>query len=212
MESCKRIIKEISQSQSESRKSHELLMKVKRSQLLDNKKLHIDFLKAFKNFHETVLENPEFSEIELDRAFLKKELSRMGLKSKVEDFLSLISEGDVLEVYNLEGNQIFRNFDYFLYSSYEVTDLIEGTWDKLFVRDDSVNERIMSEMARVLSSDGLETIALTVPNHILSERYARGLSFEIGFKYAWPLFNRDDEKVAFLVSQRVKSLGLITFQ
>jgi hypothetical protein len=117
-----------------------------------------------------------------------------------------ISEGDILEIYDLNGIQRFRNFEYFLHSSYSLYELITTPWEKLFSREDHYLQIVYSEIANIMASNGETAYSPKVPIHRLREVNGRQFEFKIFYKYGWPLFNDKGDKCGFLVSQKAERI------
>ncbi len=72
--------------------------------------------------------------LEKEISFLKRALKAFNLELSDESILDRLKEGDLFEVYNTEGIQIYRSWSLFEYTSYSLVDLLNYSWDELYDR------------------------------------------------------------------------------
>jgi hypothetical protein len=102
-------------------------------------------------------------EIEFTKRFLAVE----GLFVS-DDIWATLRDGDVIEIYNLDGIQIFRSFSFFKYCSYTLTDILSQEWFNLWDRPRTIIEAMHNNVGRALESS--KSIFKTdVPTHVLRE-------------------------------------------
>ncbi|MCB0366950.1 MAG: hypothetical protein H6624_02560 [Bdellovibrionaceae bacterium] len=74
----------------------------------------------------------------------KMALNSMGL-TPTKEVLSLISDQDVVDVYNCEHQQIFRSFQFFSFCRYSIEELYCRPWPDLIQRKDLDAEKLIFE-------------------------------------------------------------------
>ncbi len=114
-------------------------------------------------------------------------LSELGLQLP-DDFLDHVEQRDVIEIYNSDGIQLYRNFEFFKKCGYTLLDLISQEWFLLYERSSTITEAILSATKNCLLN-GKGTVAYNLPTHILRERYLKsGSVFEMKMKFLSPLW------------------------
>lgn len=108
-----------------------------------------------------------------DRTIVQLEsfLSRHGLKMGDSTFLNGLGERDLVEVYSLNHQQLFRNPEFFRISSYDLETLVFVAWHHLFWRHDSVQAIIIDVLNRVVEERMGCWPSPPIPQHILRECY-----------------------------------------
>lgn len=138
---------------------------------------------------------------QFDLEHVKNFLIRYGLSVGDSEFESKIKDRDVIEAYDLTGNQIFRNLELFRYTSYSLVEIISRHWSELYLRPRLIDEMIMKEWVRVMELDSKEAVPLNVPPHLMKEKSGEGRQVMIRFKYAWLLRNEKGEKTGIMITQ-----------
>jgi len=165
-----------------------------------------------------IVENFSSWEMVLSQLPLKKEISDMDVASEVqmlqkalklyglkspEDNWDFLEKGDIIEIYNLSDQQIYRNFELLKICPYDTLTLVTHEWSVLCDRAQSVTNKISSELQRLAHSDTTERVAFQVPLHVMKCSMSPFQeTFEITFKWGTPLFcEQTGEKTAFLLTQ-----------
>jgi len=79
-------------------------------------------------------------------------LKRSGLRLPNQDeFVDLIAEGDIIEVYDLNLTQIYRSWSVFKVTSYTLADLLVFPFDMLYERPSWILGRLMELVPKALS-------------------------------------------------------------
>lgn len=138
--------------------------------------------------------------------FLTEFLKKSDLRSRDREFETTVKDGDVLEIIDMEGTQIFRNLELFKYTSYSLMDIVGFHWTDLYERPKRIDTKIGEEWMRVMGIDSENAIPLKVPPHVLREKMNERLCVLINFKYAWHLFDSDGNRRAVLISQEAQSI------
>lgn len=94
---------------------------------------------------------------------------KLGLifdKKIIEDF----EIGDIIEIYDAQGIQVYRNLNFFKMTNYSLLDVITHSWSDLWERSSGVTRQI-SKMAEVVSTkDDLKPFSCPVEEHYLIEK------------------------------------------
>lgn len=142
----------------------------------------------------------------LDAQLLAKSLSAMNLEVP-EDFLDSIRPDDIIEVYDLFDNmQIWRNFEFLKFCSYDLLILSHNPLEKLFSRDPVISEGINARVQIALAQD--EAIPWNLPIHWIRERLdQRQRVFEIEPRWLAPVRDcTSGESIGFASTLRARCL------
>lgn len=82
----------------------------------------------------TVFEGAFQSDLHRTKTYFWRAVQHLGLKLQ-DDFMDLIDEGDVLEIYDLKNRQIYRNLEFFTYCPYSLEQVIGVDWTKASKRE-----------------------------------------------------------------------------
>jgi len=124
-------------------------------------------------------------------------LVKLGL-SPGSDFLNRIECGDVVEIYNTEQVQLFRNLEFFDICSYSIEELFCVPWWRLFNRDTAVSTAIIRLVEDLYQRKFPDGISSPLPRHLVVEALSED-QFNIDFfmKYIGPLYQ--NKQIAALV-------------
>jgi hypothetical protein len=167
--------------------------------------------KNIQDYVEIIMETEpdlsnEKSPLETELKCLEGALTRFGLKP-LDDISSYLTKGDVIEIYNKEGVQLYRNFEFFKNCSYSLMDVITNEWFILYERpQQSINA--MFGQAALVVEQGKQTIPWVVPEHIMKERYLNAKrAFKIKCKYISPLTDKTGKSVAVLTTMQAELIS-----
>lgn len=108
----------------------------------------------------------------------------------LSDVFSLITDEDVIEIYDLNHVQVFRSFNFLGAVSYSLDEILTHEWRELYIRDENVTQYMVSTLESVLRSDEPKTVSRLFPRHSLSERFSlRKINAELESKVLSPLFD-----------------------
>lgn len=137
-------------------------------------------------------------EPEVDRSPIKREVARLkwslkcfGLNPLNEDVFNIVTESDVIEVYNLQGIQLYRNMMFFKVCSYSLLDLSINSWDQLYDKPSTIVEATLKIIERLFSS-GDQPIAYNIGTYLQKEKfqYSQSLkTLQVEPKFIVPLVN-----------------------
>lgn len=141
-----------------------------------------------------------------DRVFLWSICKRMHLRP-VSDVLAYVENGDVIEIYDLDHLQIFRNFAFFSLSSYTIEDLLCRPIEHLIARPEDLQGRVFDVALGILSGKLRGTQHLDFGVHAIDEidstRRNRSM---VEHKLFSPLFGKDGAVAALMSTTRVHSI------
>lgn len=135
---------------------------------------------------------------------LSRFLFERRLRMRDDRFPSLIDQGDIVEVYDSRAVQIYRNFAYFKYCPYSLTELLVNDWNTLFQRPTWVIDRLMKIMPALFEKNA-STYEYDLPEYLVSarlHRQAKGMLYKM--KYATPLVDQSGATVAFVTTGTVR--------
>ncbi len=114
------------------------------------------------------------------------------------DIFDKIDREDIIEIWDLEGRQLFRSFHALRYFSYTLEELTKYPFYELFERDLAIEAAYAAEFVRVLKGEVQSTYRLPIPTHLVRERLStRHNVSEITPKYVSPLKDKNGRVVAF---------------
>jgi hypothetical protein len=121
------------------------------------------------------------------RALTWKFLKRMGL-TPTSDIFDRLSDEDCLEIYNMEGDQIFRNLNVFDVVSFSIEDLVSLNWKRIFKRNQKVKLRLLDLVWRFATGHFPATYDCSrIPIHVVEEQAGRHGKIELNMKWISPL-------------------------
>ena len=139
------------------------------------------------------------------RTFVWRAFREFGLTPNASLFDSM-TEDHVVEIYDLNNIQIFRNFRFFEFCSYTLEDVYTRPWTELFIRkDEAQSERLLAFAKKLVASNSRDTFfpdaGLQNTHEADSElRYQVDLEVEASAL----LFNERSEPVALVVCERAQ--------
>ena len=114
------------------------------------------------------------------------------------DIFDKIDKEDIIEIWDLEGRQIFRSFHALRYFSYTIEELTSYPFYELFERSIEIEAAYAAEFVRILKGEVQATYQLQIPPHIVRERISvRKNTSIITPKYVSPLKDKHGRIVAF---------------
>lgn len=123
-----------------------------------------------------------------DREFFRLCMRALHL-SYPTDCLDHIQSGELLEGYNLDRLQIFRNLRFMEYSNYSLLEILSIEWPLLFERAQIITDKMITFCDETLWSKN-RTIPFNVPVHYMRElQTVERQLYEIRFKTISPLFS-----------------------
>lgn len=134
-----------------------------------NADVQLSQLLHFEDYVEACLElQSEGNSLKDSWKLILKCLHKMNLQSP-SHILEKIRDSHIVEIYNKNHIQTFRNLNFFACCSYSLDELMSEPWWKLFRREDEINRQIFYHGSTVLSGDRRETFHPNIPTHLLEE-------------------------------------------
>lgn len=134
-----------------------------------------------------------------DNEFLTLSMRSMNL-SFPRDFIDKMKTGDLVEGYDSERFQVFRNMRFMETSAYSLLEVQSFAWPMLFQRSDQITGRLIQYCDDVLWENNC-TVDLEIPEHIICEiRTSTPQSCAVRFRHMAPLFSGPNRRFGILVS------------
>lgn len=141
-----------------------------------------------------------------EKALLWRFLRRMNY-TPTSDIFDLIADEDYIEVYDIEGLQIYRSLNYFDLVSFTIEDLVTLNWKMDFKRDRTVLLHLLEVTLRIATGTLHKTYSCSkVPVHHVQEMLGQKYLHELGLKYISPL-RVDGKAVAIIASSKARRVG-----
>lgn len=142
-----------------------------------------------------------------DRDFFIISMRSQGLTFP-KDFLDHVGPGELIEGYNMQRFQIFRNLRYMEMINYSLIEVLAYEWPLLYDRSGAITEKIISYCDEVLWAAN-KTIPFDIPNHFIREtRSQQQKYFEIGFNHISPLFSGPNQPAGLIGSFNARTMSL----
>ncbi len=122
-----------------------------------------------------------------DRIIVWRVLQRLKLHPP-SDLMQEIKEGEVIEIYNSDFVQIFRNLRFFEICSYTLDELLSRPLWELVEREEAITNMIVHQASKLLSGAVSGLFRFDVPEHSIYERYGRN-KLTVKLTLGAPLWN-----------------------
>ncbi len=145
--------------------------------------------------------NQNQTDVREEVACLKASLKGLGLKAGDED-LNFIDQGDIVEVYGIDGKQQYRNFEFIKSCPYDLLMVHTHEWFVLYERSPETNDQINQRIQEVISTDQTQSVPFDIPQHSLKVAMMEDEPiFNVNLKRIKPIFNeKTDIKTAFVAT------------
>lgn len=115
-----------------------------------------------------------------------------------EEFLSKIEPGDIVEVFDYQNTQLFRNMKFFEISDYTINDFFGSQWDALYERAESVTNKLIAKVEE--ASRKKKCIPFDIEDHYMREKETENRKVvKVKLKHISP-FLKDDKPIAWAAS------------
>lgn len=145
--------------------------------------------------------NPELPLQEMEFLRMRQAAEEFHLRILDDNLHNYIEEDDVVEIYDSQDRQIYRNLRYCQLCSYSLLDVAVHNWQELYDRPKLVIERIVARATEIIVTNSL-TRPFQIPRHILREKliYSQTLrTFLINLKYVSPIMDlKTGKRVGFI--------------
>lgn len=144
--------------------------------------------------HDHVVEDCSLRD---SKRFTWRALVKLGL-SPTADFLEALEDGDIVEIYDAQQVQVFRNLDFFDFCSYTLEELFTLEWWRLFKRDEDISKKILDVASEIYQKKHPIGITDPVPEHLVIEELSKEKTkLEFFIKQLSPLYQK--HQVAALI-------------
>ncbi|MEO5668307.1 MAG: hypothetical protein ABIR96_09630 [Bdellovibrionota bacterium] len=131
------------------------------------------------------------------RRAAKRALDKYKMRVRDED-IDLIMQDDVVEMYSIDGLQIFRNLEFFNYCRYSLLEVMMYEWFALYERASFVEKDLHQWQVDVLK--GATSKKCFFGENFMRERLlADKRLYAIQFKYLIPLFDQVGDEIQGLM-------------
>lgn len=124
------------------------------------------------------------------------------------DFIQLLQPNDIIEIYNgPEKIQVFRNFTFLKYCSYDLLTLLSTPYPELYWREERFGS-LITEISEEVWRTATEARKWQIEDHIIYEKQgASNLRFKMNLKHVGPVFRKDGSRFGWISSIQVMPLG-----
>lgn len=134
-------------------------------------------------------------------------LSTLGLLPPTEMF-SLFHPDDVVEIYDLQGIQIWRNFNFLGICSYTLEEVFSLEWHKRYSRDEERTLECQEKVGMLLSGQTPTIYHVDVSEHLVEESLsAERFILSLKYRFIARLKNTEGTLSAWIVASQVKIVG-----
>ena len=121
----------------------------------------------------------------------------------LEDVMSFMKKGDVIEAYTLDGVQIYRNQVMEQLCSYSKSAFSEKAFNQLFERNYLIDQKIFARVGQIASDPPETTVPWGIEDHDLREIDSlKKRIFRIKLGVISPLFSEDGSVYGFISTLR----------
>ncbi len=141
---------------------------------MERQKMLVRVLKDLCELLQESISEPIFPEkvsIEKEISYLSHFLKKLNLKISSADFLDQLENGELIEIYDLEGIQLYRSWSAFQFCSYSIDQLMTYDWNTLFERPSHVVSYLYSVLPEIFSSG--KTVHYSIEEYLIKERFAQ---------------------------------------
>lgn len=158
-----------------------------------------------------ILEMAQVNQIDISNSKALLQLVEKKWSVRFSDgFIDEIDNGDILEIYDSEFSQIFRNHRFLEICGYDLLTVEMGQWPELFERDQKITESLIQMAVQMLES-GVETYRFESPPHLMKERNSETRQVvEVTHRLAAPIFDEEQNRLGFAVTQSAKIVSPFT--
>jgi hypothetical protein len=176
----------------------------------DTRKMILQRLQSWK----TILESPNVSLENVDEKILvDKALGYFNFNLKNHDWDNT-SHDEIIEIYNLEGIQLYRSLNFFQTCGYSLLDLCVNEWFVLWERPRAVVEKISKTIEGLITGQKTNP-TVEIPPHLIRETYDDGTTQPfcpraavVEFKNIYPAYGNSGEIIGFVVTSKGRLISI----
>ena len=151
-------------------------------------------------FYQDLCERFDIEKVDYDeRQYVWYAIKKLGVKFS-SDLFNYIDPHDCIEIYDKNGIQVYRSFNFSKYTSYSLEEILFYPWYELFYREHEILEQMSAVAKQVFSGQISGVSPINIRKHICEE--IKGLKYktEVQFKYICPLATEKGDIEYFLAS------------
>lgn len=123
------------------------------------------------------------------------------------DFFDKVSDTHILEIYDLNLIQVFRDIQFYGICSYSIEDLVSRPLEDLIHRDSAITNQILHWLGLFKQGKITKTIDPEIPKHRITEtNSADRIQSNLKIKYYSPLFDIDKKIIGVAVIAEVSDI------
>lgn len=169
--------------------------------VLHDAKVYLESLESFDAVSATT-HGPNISIKDDYKISLWSALKYFGLRP-MSDLFSYLTQEKIVEVYNSQGIQIWRNFNFFEVCGYSIEEMFCYTWMERYERNDEILQQIFSIMSRFLAGENA-TIKCDIHNQIKELISTEKLTIDAHHEYVSPFYDKENRYAGFIVVSSAK--------
>ncbi|MCC6277203.1 MAG: hypothetical protein IT289_04730 [Oligoflexia bacterium] len=149
---------------------------------------------SYKSVCESIVESGQ--SLRDSTVFLWKMLSRLKMRPG-PDLFDKLKNDDIIEIYDSNSVQIFRNLRFFEICSYSLLEVFTYELWELYRRDTDVTKALIDTVSKVFTNQTQGAVPAGVPDHVVEEIFSESkCRYYIRQKYISPLFDGAHKPVA----------------
>lgn len=133
-------------------------------------------------------------------------LKFFGLRP-TSDLLDLIEKSDAVEVYDLNGLQIWRNYRFMEVCSYTVEEIFCYPWDQRYYRDPEASAGVLKALQEFLTMPNIQTVNPRFENTLTELFSSKRYVINVRHDYLSPLHTEGGQLSGFVVISKVEVVG-----
>jgi hypothetical protein len=124
------------------------------------------------------------------------------------DLMDKITDEDIIEIYNLDFVQIYRNMKFIELCSYPLDTVFTHEFPELYRRPDVITAQLIEFAQRTLLGQIHSTVPFQVEDHFLEEIFSEEKSkFQITMGIISPLYTRDHKIAGWINTLRARPVS-----
>lgn len=136
----------------------------------------------------------------IEHQLVRQFLFRYKMALTDDDVLKTVGPDDFIEIYDAQGIQIYRSWNFFKFCRYTIDQVLTRSWDELYDRPEFITHKLYSLMPALFGPEAKSIISYNIEPFILSERLIEPpLKYLVHMKRACPIEDiQTKNNVAFL--------------
>lgn len=132
-------------------------------------------------------------------------LKATGLACPQNYMDSLTKDLEIVEAYDLDHVQLFRNFTFMRVCGYSLADVLTYEWPELFERSQIITEAVIAGALKAVEKN--QTVAYEVQVHYMKERFSESRRVHrVDFQHVAPLNDKHGQPVGYVISSHAKTI------